>query len=64
MRAIVYRDVCIGCGACEGVAPDVYELDSESISVPKIEGDLPEDLIEAAQEGRDSCPVDAISIEE
>lgn len=62
MKAYVDRDGCIGCGACEGICPEVFSMDSENLSVP-IEDDIPEDLLDAAQEARDSCPVSVISIE-
>ena len=62
MKANVDKDTCIGCGACEGICPEVFSMDSENLSVP-IEGDIPEDVLDAAEEARDSCPVSVISIE-
>jgi ferredoxin len=29
MKAFVDRDVCIGCGICESVCPDVFLMDDE-----------------------------------
>ena len=62
MKAFVDRDGCIGCGACEVICPEVFSMDSENLSVP-IEDDIPEDVFDAAEEARDSCPVSVISIE-
>ena len=25
----VYKDLCIGCGACQAVAPDVFEIEDD-----------------------------------
>lgn len=62
MKAYVNRDTCICCGVCEGVCPDVFELDDEGKSVP-IDGEIPDDVLSMAQDAETSCPVDAISIE-
>ena len=62
MKAFVDRDTCIGCEACVATCPEVFSMDSENISVP-IKEDIPEDLIESAQDARDGCPVSAISID-
>lgn len=61
MRAFVDRDACIGCGACEGICPEVFSMDSEGISVP-INEEIVENLIESAREAEESCPVSVISI--
>ena len=62
MRAFVDRDICIGCEACEGICPEVFTMDEEGISVPMI-GEIPDDLLESAQDANEGCPVTAISIE-
>ena len=63
MKAFVDKETCIGCEACASISPEIYSMNDEGKSVA-IEGDIPEDKLEAAQEGRDACPVDAISIHE
>lgn len=62
MKAYVNRDTCIGCEACVATCPEVFSMDSEGISVP-IEEDIPEEVLESAEDARDGCPVDAISID-
>ena len=59
---IVDQDECIGCGTCEGICPEVFQLNEETGTSQVInpEGG-PEDLIE---EAIDSCPVEAIRWQE
>jgi ferredoxin len=53
----VDRDLCVGDGACCNEAPQVFEMDDESIAVVlSTDGNTPEEILAAAQ----SCPVDAI----
>lgn len=61
MRAHVDESTCIGCGICEGIAPDVFQMED---GVSKVIGDVTEDNQASVQEAVDSCPVDAITLEE
>lgn len=63
MNAIVDRDACIGCGLCNTICPEVFEMDDEDIAIVIAEP-VPEENEACAQEATDSCPTDAISIEE
>lgn len=57
----VNQDLCIGCGSCEQIAPEHFELNSEGKSeVKKQYDEKDKDIIEEAVE---SCPVDAITVE-
>lgn len=58
MSAVVDRDLCIGCGVCVNLSPDVFELDDEMIAI--VISDIVDDSVEEAME---SCPTEAISIE-
>ena len=61
MKVTVDRDLCIGCGNCESIAPNVFELDSEGIAtVIDPEGDDESVIREAAE----SCPEDAIILQD
>lgn len=62
MKAIVDQDLCIGCGLCADICPDVFQMNDDNLA--EVHGDVTPDNQEAAEEARDSCPVDAISFEE
>lgn len=60
MKFKVDQELCIGCGACEGVCPEVFELDDKS----QVKLDpVPEEFQECALEAEENCPVEAISHE-
>lgn len=63
MKAYVDREACIGCGICESLCPDVFELDDESISVVIVD-EVPEDSEECAVESKEQCPTSAIAVED
>jgi len=60
MKFTVDQETCIGCGACEGTCPEVFEVDD--VSSVKV-SDVPEELQDSALEAEAGCPVDAISHE-
>ena len=59
MKFRVDQVLCIGCGACEGVCPEVFELVDDKSQV-KLDM-VPEEFQTSALEAEDSCPVQAIS---
>jgi len=63
MKAKVDENACIGCGICEQICPSVFKMTDEGLA-KAIEEDLQEDKdIECANEAKEECPVDAISVE-
>lgn len=63
MNVKVNKDVCIGCGACAAIAPDMFELEDDGLAAFKaeeVEKNKHEDILDAA----DSCPTGAIEVEE
>ena len=59
MELKVNEDVCIGCGACQAVCPEVFQINDEGIAttiVDEISDEVKEDAIDA----KEGCPVGAI----
>jgi len=59
MKVRVDPELCIACGACISVAPDVYDWDEEGKARAVVE-EVPPELEELAREGLESCPTEAI----
>jgi len=62
MKAIVDAETCIGCEACVGICPEVFEMAGD-VAVVTVD-EVPAEVEDACREAADSCPVDAITIEE
>ena len=52
----VNKDLCIGCGSCSSICPEIFELDDEGKAIVKAQKKLP-----CVEEAIEACPVDAIS---
>ncbi len=61
MKVVVNRDNCIGCGACEALCPEVFQIDDEGLSTVINNENLEEEKVMEAIEG---CPTSAISKED
>lgn len=64
MRVAVDLDTCQGYANCVVEADAIFDIDDETGKAVVLVETLPEDLAEDARRAVDSCPVDAISIEE
>lgn len=60
MKVHVDPDLCISCGACVDICPDVFNWNEEGIAEEQVD-EVPEDLEDLALEALESCPTDAIS---
>lgn len=61
MQAEVNQELCISCGACIDVCPEVFDWNDEEKAYA-IVGEVPDDLEGQASEAAENCPTDAIVI--
>ena len=59
----VNKDLCIGCGACQAVAPEVFEIEDVGLAGVVV-NEIPEDLKEDAIDAKEGCPTNAIEDDE
>ena len=59
MKARVNQELCVGCGLCASMNPEVFQMDENGLATAVKETE-DETLL---QESIDSCPVSAISKE-
>ncbi len=63
MKVNIIKDACIGCGACQAIVPEVFELNDEGFAerkVTKITEEMKNDVLDAVE----SCPTGAIEVTE
>ncbi len=63
MKANVNKDLCIGCGACQAIVPDVFELEDDGLAHCKLDS-IPDDQKEDVIDASESCPTGAIEVSE
>jgi len=61
MKAVVDRDLCIGCGLCEQTCPEVFRLAEDGLAYV-IDEDPPQELYPDIEGCVELCPVEAISV--
>ena len=57
MKVVVNRDNCIGCGACEALYPELFQIDDEGLSTVIDNENIEEEKLTEVIEG---CPTSAI----
>jgi len=62
VKCRVDPDLCNGDEICIQVCPEVFEMEDDKAIVKM--GEIPEDLQDSVREAADSCPSEAIIIEE
>ena len=63
MKVKVVENLCIGCGACQSLVPDVFEVGDRGVAEATktvVEGEQAEEVKVA----KDNCPTGAIDTEE
>jgi len=72
MKVLINRENCIGCGVCEALCPEVFEIDEDGFSKIKEpyrkggpeRGEVGEHLKGCVEEASSSCPVSVITVED
>ena len=60
-RVVVDRDRCVGSGACEMLAPDVFEVDDDGVLVIHREEPAEEELPDV-RDAVQACPIQALAL--
>lgn len=63
MKPIVDKETCIACGLCPSVCPECFDMEDDGKAGAIVE-EVPSGCEDSAREAEESCPVNAISIEE
>lgn len=61
MKTFVDADICMGCGICETIAPNVFRLESEPYAIVLVDVVPPGDEADV-RDAMDQCPEQAITI--
>ncbi len=61
MKVVVNRDNCIGCGACEALYPELFQIDDEGLSTVVENESIDDAKLTEVIEG---CPTSAIAKED
>ena len=59
----VTESTCIGCGACQAMVPDVFDLNDDGIAFVMEDAKIEENL-DDVKDAADNCPTGAIVVEE
>jgi ferredoxin len=62
MKARVDSELCVACGACVDICPEVFDMPGET-AIVKTET-IPDEHTEAVREAAEACPTEAILLEE
>ncbi|MEG0021242.1 MAG: ferredoxin [Bacilli bacterium] len=59
MKVKVLEDTCIGCGACQAICGDVFEINDDGLA-QAITTVIAADLEDSVHDAIEGCPVNAI----
>ena len=59
MKLKVNEDVCIGCGACQAVCGEVFQINDSGLASVIVD-EISEDVMDDAIDAKEGCPVGAI----
>lgn len=64
MKAYVDQDGCIACELCVEICPSVFRMTDDGDSAEAYVDEVAKEDVADAEDARDSCPVDVISLED
>ena len=64
MKITLHTDKCISCGLCTSIAPDIFSLDTGTVSLKKDPKTFTEEDKKLAREAAAACPNGVIEITE
>jgi ferredoxin len=64
MKITLHTDKCISCGLCTSIAPDIFSLDTGTVSLNKDPKTFTEEDKKLAREASAACPNGVIEITE
>jgi ferredoxin len=62
MKATVDKDLCLGCGLCPEICPEVFEMQADK-AVVMIDS-VPDGVGDSCRDAAQQCPAEAIKISE
>ena len=62
MKTRVSAELCVGCGLCADVCPDVFAMQEDKVEVKA--NPVPQASLDCCKKAKEDCPVEAINIEE
>ena len=63
MKAFIDHDGCIACELCTEICPSVFQMHEDGDYAEVYVDEVPEEDIADAEDARDSCPTEVISLE-
>lgn len=65
--AMVNKETCIGCGNCEGIAPDIFDFDEKGLAFVKLDQNqgsvlIPDDKLDDLADAVEECPTESVKV--